>query len=457
MTMLFRQANIRRAKQLAAAGQFNQAAALVLKFGLADSNSGREFSRSLVQQLNERSKSYAGQGDFESAWRDLNDASRIGNTFDQRAVVQQRQTLVEQTIQTAEQHLAAGNLLAADQAIVQLERQHILDRRADQIRWMIQQVDAADADAESGRWAQAETALGQALQRRSDLPWLAARSAQLQKRIQRADGLSEMLKDALLESNWSEAKRVSNELLGIAPNHPIAVDALRRCCAVHVPKVQRPVELSSQCSVEPVRNTAVAQAPLEAGQRRILWVDSVGGFLLCMSPEIMLGRAVAESGVDVPIIGDLSRRHAKITRSRNDYVLTPFAKTQIDGQTVSAPTLLKHGQLITLGNHVQIRFTRPHRYSGTARLDIISRHRTQPWSDAILLVAESLILGSRPVCHIVDPDATRQLILAFRDGRWHFRYDGNIDSAGRVLRSGDEVPIGCRFVADGLSMTLESS
>ena len=54
---------------------------------------------------------------------------------------------------------------------------------------------------------------------------------------------------------------------------------------------------------------------------------------------------------------------------------------------------------------------RAHPLSLTARLDFLSRHRTQPPADAVLLLADSCVLGPKPHSHIVCRDWTREVIL----------------------------------------------
>ena len=63
-----------------------------------------------------------------------------------------------------------------------------------------------------------------------------------------------------------------------------------------------------------------------------------------MSDEIVLGQPAAEGGVDVPILADLSRRHAIIRREREAYVLTPVHKTAVDGRIITEPTVLRDNE-----------------------------------------------------------------------------------------------------------------
>ena len=40
----------------------------------------------------------------------------------------------------------------------------------------------------------------------------------------------------------------------------------------------------------------------QPGPRFLLWVDGVGGYLVCLADEITLGQAVARGGADVPVL-----------------------------------------------------------------------------------------------------------------------------------------------------------
>ena len=50
--------------------------------------------------------------------------------------------------------------------------------------------------------------------------------------------------------------------------------------------------------------------------RFLLWVDAVGGYLVCLDDRIVLGRAGPDSHADVPLMGDLSRNHATLAAQR---------------------------------------------------------------------------------------------------------------------------------------------
>ena len=117
----------------------------------------------------------------------------------------------------------------------------------------------------------------------------------------------------------------------------------------------------------------------------------------------------------MPILADLSRRHAVIRREAGAYVLEPLQPVRVDGREITGPTVLADNQLIQLGDNVRLRFTKPHALSATARLDFESHHKTQPSADAVLLMADSCVLGPNRHCHVRCRDWQHDVVL-YRHG-----------------------------------------
>jgi hypothetical protein len=149
--------------------------------------------------------------------------------------------------------------------------------------------------------------------------------------------------------------------------------------------------------------------------RFLLWIDAVGGFLVCRGDEVVLGQPIPASDVDVPILGDLSRRHATIRRDGEGYLLQPGRKVSLNGREVKDAALLRDGDSVELGDTVRLKFRRPHPLSATARLDFVSNHRTQPSADGVLLMADSCVLGPKPTSHVVCRNWSEEVVL-FRHG-----------------------------------------
>lgn len=170
----------------------------------------------------------------------------------------------------------------------------------------------------------------------------------------------------------------------------------------------------------------MAKQILDNTSKYHLWVDRVGGFLVCLQDRVLIGQAIPNHQVDIPILGDLSREHAVIIRDGEDYLLESVAPTWIADRRVNKPTRLDDGGTIRLGEHVTMRFRLPNPLSQSARLEFVSRHDLQPSVDAVLLMSESLILGSQPNHHVVCPQWSDSVALARSTQAKSLRYRAGV-------------------------------
>ena len=157
------------------------------------------------------------------------------------------------------------------------------------------------------------------------------------------------------------------------------------------------------------------KSQLKTSKRTIVWIDDVGGYLLCLGDEVTLGQPAGEGGPEIAILADLSRRHAMIRRERESYVLTPIHQVRVDGVELTGPRVLKDHSLIEFGESVRLRFSKPHALSSTAILKLESHHKTEPAVDGILLMSESCVLGPQPQSHIPCRGWKEDLVI-FRCG-----------------------------------------
>ncbi len=194
-------------------------------------------------------------------------------------------------------------------------------------------------------------------------------------------------------------------------------------------------------------------------KRIVAWIDGVGGFLLCLDNEVMLGQSVASGnsseGADVAILGNLSRRHASIRRDGESYVLQPIHSVSIDGTPLAGPTILRPGALVQLGENVQLRFRRPHALSATAVLTLESHHKTEPAVDGIVLMSESCILGPQSHSHIQCRGWNDPLVLIRRGEKLLCRANLPLEIDG-VHSNTLETTVGnCRIESKEFALTLE--
>jgi hypothetical protein len=157
----------------------------------------------------------------------------------------------------------------------------------------------------------------------------------------------------------------------------------------------------------------------------------------------------------LPILADLSRRHAVIRREGGAYVLEPIHETRVDGREATGPVVLVDGQLIELGGSVRLRFTKPHALSATARLDIESNHKTQPSADAVLLMADSCVLGPNRHCHVRCRNWQQDAILYRQGERLFCRSVKPLSVDGDPANSSTQIAPGARVEGEDFSFTLE--
>ena len=189
--------------------------------------------------------------------------------------------------------------------------------------------------------------------------------------------------------------------------------------------------------------------------RFLLWIDSVGGYLVCLKNEVVIGQATSQANVDIPIVADIAREHLAIQRHQDHYVLKPFDKVRINGATIQDSHQLCSGDLIELGSVARLRFSRPHGMSATARLDFESRHRTEPFSDSVLLMAESCVMGPGISHHINCRNWKNDFVVYRRDEKLicrsmqQFQIDGTDCDGLGILKDNS------RILGEDFSLSIE--
>ncbi|MFO0903489.1 MAG: FHA domain-containing protein [Pirellulales bacterium] len=196
-------------------------------------------------------------------------------------------------------------------------------------------------------------------------------------------------------------------------------------------------------------------ATASRSQRFVLWIDAVGGYLVCTGTKVTIGQALPGNPVDVAIQGDVSRRHVVVSRHGEGYVLEPVQPVRIGGQRIASPVNLTDGDVIELGGSVRMQFRKPHALSGSASLQMLSRHRTQPLVDGVLLMAESCVLGPSATNHVVCRQWEHDLVLFRRDEQLHCRASKSLEINGQ--RGSGVIPLNgnSRIVGEDFSLSVE--
>ena len=102
-----------------------------------------------------------------------------------------------------------------------------------------------------------------------------------------------------------------------------------------------------------------------------------------------------------------------------------------------------------------MKFRRPNPLSTTARLELASAHRLSLPTEAVLLMAETLIVGSKSNSHVVAPGWTREVVLFRHGDELWCRTPGGFEVDGESCHDRARVKLSSRVRGDGFSLALE--
>lgn len=400
---------IRKARHALKAGRLEEAHRLADSPLVRSFRPARELIEHVADALLERAKRHLRLGDANGAWDDLQRAAAL-NGNDPR-VTPVREALTARALSEVRECLSRGQATAALKLLADLGRRNVSGPDVRRMREGAAAWRDGCEHARAGRFADALDQLRRAQLLLDKTPALDDWIAKAEGAQKQAAPLEARLHVALSEENWPEVLTVADALLALAPEHGPASSARRRAwqAAGHHTnyRPQAPKSILVSASSKHHNNGVDAS-------RLLLWVDGVGGYLVCLGDRVSLGQP-ADAQVDVPLLADLSRRHAWIERVDDAYLLRPHGRCGVNGRTISDSVPLADGDLVELGRSVRLRFRQPNALSATARLELESRHRL-PWAvNGVLLMADTCILGPERSSHVVTRPGGAGLVL-YRQG-----------------------------------------
>ncbi len=448
---------LKEAETAAEQGRLTDAAKILSTGDMPTYLPAQQLLADVAGKMAELAAEKAQAGDFEIAWKELAEAKRLAG---QTAAVSLAQRKV------AEAALAQVVLLlkAADYdgALVYLDR---LSRRdlpvaqATRMREVIRRLDSARKLASRGKCGAADEQLSAALALRGDLEFIETQRQQVRYRGERSRQLHEALHRALAVPDYSEALKLADQLLELAPENRVARDARHRAWAQVGAKVGESQQLHETQYWPAMSGEKEAAAIADERPRQprfILWIDAVGGYLVCLSSQVVIGQAHPGTRVEIPLQADISRRHAMIRREGEGYVVEPLGgSVKLDGKPIDGPALLSDGDELELGDGVRFRFRRPHVLSASARLEILSRHRTHPFVDGVILMAESCVLGPKWQNHVVCRDWTGDVVLYRQEDKLFCRAMESLEIDGKLHDGRGKLGPNSRVVGSDFSLSLE--
>lgn len=390
-------------------------------------------AREVVKQYVNRATRALDQHNPDAAWRDLVAAEAL-NTGE-KAVGELRQTLARFGLVQARAALEAGNPLEVLAAVTKLQDRGVRHPDLIQLETAAKDWTTAIELADRGEFLRAVAELDKL---RSKLPVPSAAldrfRAAVEDRHTAFRSAVARLYDAAEARLWRDALTAADEVLAVAPEHREAKAIRGKAWLAAVPYNEAaPVNEPMREGVgafgttlpHAARMTATGGSrvtpPSPVGnaalpRRFLLWVDGVGGYLVCLSNRVTFGQATSEGPVDVPLFADVSRLHAELSRDGEGYVVESAKGVLVNGVSATR-AVLAAGDRITLGSTCQFLFHKPVSVSSTVRLELTSGHRLPVAVDGVLLMSNELMLGPGPNAHVLLPTVrTPVLLYRSKDG-----------------------------------------
>jgi hypothetical protein len=430
--------------------------------------------------------------DPTAAWDDLLAAESLAPADPDAAAL--RSTLTKLGLAECRAALLAGNPLHALHTLARLKQRTAFHPEFEGYETAAREWVLAIELADRGDFPAAAAALDRGKSRVR--PDVAAAfdtfAAALTRRYDRCRAAVDRLYQAAERHGWTDVLRAADEVAEVAPDHREVRNMKARAWAAlhsgsgngvpapssHVGEVvelawsptrtvdpapfaptmsyplARPVSAVAHPAPQPARPVSSSGVPAGLPKRFVLWIDGVGGYLVCLGQRVGFGQATASGPVDVPLFADVSRLHAELTRDGEGYVLESGREVAVNGRAATR-AVLADGDRVTLGSTCQFVFRLPVAISPSARLELVSGHRLPLAVDGILLMAENLILGPEAAAHVPMPDAAGNVVLyRTRDGLG-IRCPGAFQIDGRPHKDRGGLPIPCCVTADSFSFTAE--
>jgi tetratricopeptide (TPR) repeat protein len=423
---------VRQVQEALKQGRLDEAVRLLNQPAAQGHRRAEELRKQAALALAERGERHLRRDDPEPAWADLVAAESLAVT--DTALDRLRQALTRLGLAQVRAQLEAGEPGRAteaagvlrDRAVRQPELQPLEEAARDWLK-------ARDL-ADRGEFALARQVIDRVRRMSPAIGGLERFATDLDRRHGEYQGLQLLLHDALDRHEWREVIRQAEAVLAVAPHHADVRKARTKAWrAIEPETIAAPAPAPVATIAPPVVSVDGAER-LAAQPRFLLWIDHVGGFLVCLGRRVTLGQSGADAGVDVPLLADVSRVHAALTRDPEGYLLEPIRSTQVNGRPVTETTLLRHGDRLTLGPSCQLSFRQPAPVSATARLDLASGHRLPFAVDGVLLMADTLILGPGEQAHVTVPDLPQAVVLYRHKDGLGVRLPGDFTCDGRRER-----------------------
>lgn len=441
---------LRQAREAIRTGRLEEAQRLLGQPGVQGHRGANPLLARLARGYALRGERVLRHDDIEGAWRDLLNAEQVevGGRHSERL----RQALARLGITEARALFQSGDLERANEVILRLRQRGVHSPELQVLESAVKGWLEARTLADRGEFALALESverLGRLIL--GPVGALEALRQDLAKGRQDFASRLARLHEAVEAGRWREVVEVAEQVLSVAPQHAEARKARTRAWKAIEPVT---VAMRSPDDAQPQPQAAGDAATAGSFGRYMLWIDGVGGYLVCLGPRLTFGHAFLDPHVDIPLVADVSRLHATLTRDSEGYVLEAVRPVQVNGQTTTR-ALLRPGDRVTLGTSCQFQFHQPVAVSGTARIDLVSGHRLPVAVDGIILMADTLVMDKVAQAHIVVPDLKQPVVLFRHKDGLGLRHSGRLSLDGEKAAERTLLPPHAVLHGEDIAFALE--
>lgn len=412
---------LRQAQEALKNGRLEETLRLLRLPGTRNHRRTGEMLVRLARAFAERGEHHLKLDEIEEAWNDLLQAEALQTA--EKTTDRLRHALVGLGLAELRALLLVGDTARAEVAIGRLRQRSVASAELGVLEEGLRNWQRATELAQRGEMAPAVEVADKAGRLLGVNPRFDSFRAELTRARQTLPDLLVHLHDAAGGERWREVLGLCEQILAIAPAHAEARTLRSRAW-----RVLEPVTIALG---EGQLEAEVAETQQQLPPRFWLWIDGVGGYLVCMGTRLTFGQAGADARVDVPLVADVSRLHSTLGRDSEGYVLEAVRPIQVNGATVTR-SLLHSGDRFTLGQTCQFLFRLPVPGSMTARIDLVSGHRLPMSVDGVLLMDQTLTIGPTIQAHITAPDLKEAVVLFRHREGLGVRYKGDMRVNGQT-------------------------
>jgi hypothetical protein len=442
---------LRQARDALGSGRLEEAQRLLGQSAVQ----GHRRSGPLLLQLGhayaERGERRLRNDDAEGAWRDLLLAEGLQPA--DKSAERLRQALTGLGLAQARALYQAGDLRRADEAVSRLRERGVRSPEIQVLEEAIKGWLRAREFAECGEFPLAlEQVEGLRRLILGPVRPLEEFANELEKRQHDFGGMLVGLHEAVHGGRWREVVERAEKVLAVAPQHTEARKARTRAW-----KAIEPVTVPHRPPAPQTNGHSQAgiQTEPNPASRFLLWIDGVGGYLVCLGARLVFGQAIFDGQVDIPLVADVSRLHATLSRDSEGYVLEAVRPVQVNGNPATR-ALLRPTDRVTLGTSCQFQFHQPVPVSASARLDLVSGHRLPVAVDGVLLMADTLVLDNSEQAHVSVPDLKKPLILYRHKDGLGVRHAGRLTVNGARAAQRALLPSLATVQGEEIAFAIES-